>query len=89
MNDNDSRIVRIENKIDKVVEHIGSIDVTLSAQHVSLAEHIRRTNALEAKVQPIEKHAAMVSGALKLIGMMSVIATIAMGIVEVLNYIKR
>jgi hypothetical protein len=59
------RLERIESKIDKVVEHIGSIDVTLAKQSVILDEHIRRTNILEKKFEPVEEHVASVHTSLK------------------------
>lgn len=74
----DKRLERIEEKLDKVVEHIGSIDITLATQHVSLAEHIKRTAMLEEQIIPINKHVNMVKGA---IALLTILATIA-GIVS-------
>lgn len=67
---------RLEHKIDVIAEKIGSIDVTLAKQHVSLAEHIKRTAILEKEIKPIQKHVAMVNGALKLIGIVAILAEI-------------
>lgn len=67
---------RIEEKLDKVVEKIGNIDVTLAKQSVILDEHVRRSNLLEAKMLPLEKHVAVVNGALKFLGTMAILATI-------------
>lgn len=75
-----NRLERVEEKLDKVVEHISSIDVTLAKQHISLKDHIRRTELLEQQVEPIKKHVNMVQGALKLIGLVSV----CLGIVELI-----
>jgi len=75
----DKRLDRIEKKLDDTNEHLSSIDVTLAAQHVSLKEHIKRSDMLEAKLAPVEKHVAMVSGALKLIGFMAAIIAIIEG----------
>lgn len=85
----DERDVRIENKLDKVVEHIGSIDATLAAQHVSLTEHIRRTNLLEQEIAPIKKHVNMVSGALKLILILAAIGGGIEGVVALLTYLGK
>jgi len=41
------RIERIEQKVDEVQKSISNIDVTLAEQHVSLKEHMRRTDLLE------------------------------------------
>lgn len=69
----DKRLDRLEDKIDIVVTRIGAVDSTLSAQHVSLTEHIRRTELLEAEVKPIKRSVAMMEGALKLLGVLAVI----------------
>lgn len=58
---------RLEIKVDRVLERVGAIDVTLGAQHVSLVDHIRRTALLENQMEPIKTHVTRVQGALKLI----------------------
>lgn len=67
---------RIFDKIEKIEEHIGSINVTLGKQEVtlfkqeeSLTEHVKRTNILQNKI-------SMAEGVLKFIGLLGVIATI-------------
>jgi archaellum component FlaC len=84
----DESLTRIENKLDKVQDKIGAIDVTLASQHVSLVEHIRRTELLEKDVAPIKKHVAMVHGGLKLVGLISLIAGIVQGAVSILAFLK-
>lgn len=74
----DTRLIRIETKIDDTNDHLASIDVTLSAQHVSLKEHIRRTAILEEDLKPIKRHVDMMNGALKLLG----VITLVIGIIE-------
>jgi hypothetical protein len=51
----DERDIRVEDKLDKVMEHISSIDSTLAVQAASLNDHIRRTELLEAAVVPMKK----------------------------------
>ncbi len=85
----DERSTRIEQKLDKVVEHIGSIDVTLGKQHVSLCDHIRRTELLEQEIAPIKKHVNMVSGALKLILVLAAVGGGIEGIVALLTYLRK
>lgn len=85
----DSRIARIEDKIDHVVERLSSIDSTLSAQHVSLKEHIRRTDLLESQVKPIEKHVTMVHGAIKLVGLVALLAGIAEGSLAAIELLRK
>ena len=74
----DNQLDRIENKIDKHGEHLSSIDVTLAAQHQSLKDHMRRTELLEAKLEPIEEHVANLNGILKFIGFLSVLVGLAL-----------
>jgi hypothetical protein len=72
----DDKLTRIEMKIDKIQEHIVGIDITLAKQHVSLDEHVRRTNLLEEQLRPVEQHVTMVSGVIKLLGALALMATI-------------
>lgn len=66
----------MSSKLDLIVDKIGKIDVTLAAQHVTLEEHIRRTEILEKQIVPITKNMNMVQGAVKLIALAGVIATV-------------
>lgn len=72
-------------KLDKLDIRLGSIDSTLAAQHESLKDHIRRTEILESRIVPVEKHVVMTQGALKFIGILSLLA----GIVEVFLWTKH
>ncbi len=67
---------RLEKKIDKALEHISSIDSTLSAQHESLKIHIHRTNLLESKMEKQEAFSNKISGALKLLGSAGIIMAV-------------
>jgi len=85
----ETRLERIENKLDKIDNRISSIDITLSNQHQSLKEHMRRTELLEVAIEPIKVHVSMVHGALKLLGAFAVIAASIEGIVALLTYIRH
>lgn len=85
----DQRIVRIEDKIDKVMEHVGSIDTTLAAQHESLKLHMHRTDLLEKALNPIQEHVMIVKGAIQLLGAIVVMATFAAAVIEILSYLRR
>ncbi len=74
--DDQDRLDRLEKKIDKVLDHVANHDVTAARQQVSLDEHIRRTNILEHKFEPVQKHVAMVNGALKVISALGISALI-------------
>lgn len=84
----DDRQIRIEDKVDKIIDKIGSIDVTLAAQHVSLTDHIRRTELLEKEIEPIKKHVSMVHGAMKLIGLGTVLASVVEAILSIMSHLK-
>lgn len=75
-NSDEKRLERIEAKLDDVSDHLGSIDATLSAQHVSLREHMRRTAILEAEIKPLKTHMDMVKGVAKFISMAAAVAAI-------------
>lgn len=82
----DTKIDRIENKIDRVSERLSSIDSTLSAQHVSLVEHIKRTEMLEAQVEPIKSSVAMAEGALKFLALLALLVGTAAGAIKVIEF---
>lgn len=65
------KIDKVIDKLDKMDERLDRIDVTTAKQGVVLEEHVKRTNALEAKIDvhetkvekelaPIRKHIALV-----------------------------
>lgn len=76
---------KLEDKIDIISEKITSIDVTLAKQSTILDEHIRRTNLLEEKLAPIEKHVHMVNGALKTVGFMAIVLGVIEGILKLIG----
>ena len=67
---------RIEDKLDKIVDTQVEQAVTLARLTVSVEDHVMRTNILQEAIEPIKRHAAMVEGALKLIALMGIAATI-------------
>lgn len=85
----DDKLHRIEEKVDKVVDSIARIDVTLAAQHESLKYHIKRTDMLETDIKPLEAHVHAVQGILKMVGLVSVMAGVVAAMVEVLTYFRR
>lgn len=85
----DPRIIRIEDKIDKLGSHLGSIDVTLAAQHESLRDHIRRTQLLEGTIEPLKKHVEQVSGALKFLGLVLGAISVLAAVAEILTYLRK
>lgn len=93
---NDERGKRIESKIDSIQQDVREILITQGKHHVTLEdqagdlrEHIRRTDLLEQQIKPLETKAAMIEGALKLIGILAVLAGIIEGVVALLEYLKH
>lgn len=72
----DKRLERIEAKVDDVSDHLAAIDGTLKGQHITLREHIRRTELLEAAIIPIKRHVYMIQGAGALIALLATIAAL-------------
>ena len=89
----DDRLLRIENKLDKIEESCDHINVTLAAQHVSLKEHMRRTSLLEQKIGPLEKTATIARSHVKLVlklgAALTAIAGIVGVIIAILEYVKK
>jgi transposase-like protein len=67
---------RVEDKLDIISAKISSIDLTLAAQHISLEQHIKRTNLLEEEIKPVKKHVDMMNGAAKLLSFIAMTAAI-------------
>lgn len=72
----DDRLIRIEDKIDKITEHVGNIDVTMAKNTVILDEHIKRTAQIEDALIPIKAHVDKVKGAVALISLLAGMAAI-------------
>lgn len=85
MDDLKRQLDRLETKIDDQNEHLANIDVTLATQSTQLREHMRRTSLLEQEVRPIRKHVAMVSGALKFLGIVASILAITAALHELMK----
>lgn len=80
---------KVEIKIDKMLDKIAKIDSTLAAQHESLKEHMRRSDALEKYIESVEKdvtplqaHVNMVKGAGKVIAVAGSILALIFGIIK-------
>lgn len=85
----DKKLEQIENKIDKLSDRLGSIDVTLAKQHESLKDHIRRTEILEDAIDPIQKHVLMVNSMTKIIGAVILAIGALEGIFAILTYLRK
>lgn len=79
------RFNRFESKLDKISEKQSEMNATLAVNTDQLAVHIKRTAALEERIEPIEKHVMWVQGGLKLIGGLSILAGLAAAIKELIH----
>ncbi len=70
------RIERIEAKVDDISEKLCETNVILGAQHESLKLHMKRSDLLEEAMKPLQRHVAMVDGALRLLGILATIVAI-------------
>ena len=73
----------METKIDKILEHIHSMDITLARNTDSLELHVKRTNILESQVKEVQRHTHLVEGGFKLLGLLSLILGIIGGLIHV------
>lgn len=81
----DKRLERIELKLDDVADEQARMNVILGQQHISLKEHVRRSNLLEAQMKPLQKHVYMVEGFFKYVGAIAVILGALATLFEVLR----
>jgi hypothetical protein len=87
----DKLIQKIAAQLDKVAEDISEMKVIQAKQEVSLSDHIRRTELLEegqekvfSELKPIQRHVDQVSGALKFVGLLSLVIGIIAGIIAII-----
>lgn len=66
----------MQETLNRIQEDLSSINVTLAEQAVTLKEHIRRTALIEADLVPIKTHVNQVNGAIKFLGIVSVLVGI-------------
>lgn len=79
----------LDKKVDAIRESIHSIDKTLIRQEEQLAHHIKRTElaeksieAMQKQVEPISRHVSRTEGALKMLGIVSLVLGIIYGFVK-------
>ena len=72
----------MEAKIDKIIEDVSEIKITMAVNTGSLKEHMRRTIMLEKKVEPINQ-------SYKVLGGVVTLCFIVAAIVEILTYFRH
>lgn len=77
---------RFEFKLDRIDQRMNNVDITLAKQSEILDIHVKRTNILEDSLKPVQRHVAMVDGAIKFLGLLGVITAIIEAIVMILRH---
>ena len=87
----EEKLGRIMDKIDSIDSSLNEMSITLAKQEVSLSEHIKRSNLLEERIEilreemkPVEKHVMYMHGALKALGVVSILVGIAVAVKQLL-----
>ena len=80
-----SQLDHLHRKTDKILD--SHMDMTrLMGMHTEqLAEHMRRSRLLEEQLSPIKKSVAQAEGAIKLLGLISIIAGIVVAAVKLIT----
>jgi hypothetical protein len=79
------KLDRIEDKIGKIEDHMQKQEVNLARLTVSVEEHVKRSNLLEAKMKPIEDRVNLVDAAFKIVIALSIMATIIGALYQVIG----
>lgn len=87
---------KFERQLDSLDSRLDSVDKTLVKQEANLGEHMRRTelaetqiNGIQDDLKPIKRHVAMVEGALKGMGIVATIISVAVGIIKILGLVIK
>ncbi len=82
--------IRIEDKLDSMSDKINDIAIVQSKQEENLREHMRRTALAEENIQrlhdelrPIQAHVTVVTGIIKIVGLLATIITVIIGILDI------
>ena len=75
-------LTRIETKLDKVSDDITDIKVTMTRNTATLEEHVRRTDILEKKVQPMWTTYKIIAGVISLTFLIA-------AVVEIMSYYRK
>ena len=83
-------------KFDKLDERLESFEkaqaeanIIAAKQEVNLEQHIKRTEMLESRMEPVERHINILNGALKAIGAGAVVVSLITGILKLLEYVRH
>lgn len=80
------RVQDIDSKLDKVLDGINTLSVQLGKLEVKTQGHDQRISDLEVIAKKVESHVDKVNGIGIFFGWIGVIATIATGIMAIVNF---
>lgn len=91
----DKEVIKaILEEIKMVREELMTMKIVAVKQEQNLKEHMRRsdelekqTNLIRLEMKPLQKHVAFVDATMKLVGALSLIATIVLAFLEVKKYL--
>ncbi len=83
-----SDIKRIEDKIDKIVDIQGNQAVTLARLTDSVEHHIKRTDALEERFQPVQEHVNDLKAVIRILKIMGMFTGVVVSILEIIHWFK-
>jgi hypothetical protein len=75
----------LNNKVESIDSRLDRVDITLAKQSVVLAEHVKRSNAIEAKLVPVEKHVQKIEGVIQALGVVSLLVAVVSGILKIFH----
>lgn len=83
-----SDIKRIEDKIDKIVDIQGSQAITLTRLTDSVEHHVKRTDALEARFQPVQEHVDDLKAVIRILKIMGLFTGFIVSILEIVHWFR-
>lgn len=85
----EDKLNRIEEKIDKLDDHLASIDNTLFAQSLTLDEHQKRSTSSEARIAILEKWKMMFDAVLKVGGGLMALAGAIYTVAKIIELLSK
>lgn len=79
-----AQLASIASKQDRQQETLVKLQELAAVHNSQLAEHMRRTEQLETAIQPMQKHVSQVDGAMKLLGLISLLVGVIVAIHKLL-----
>ncbi len=80
---------RLLDQMDRMSGQLASIDKTLAVNTAELVVHIKRTEQLEARVEPIERHVQRVGAMALLFGYFAGFVSIVAGVLKIISFFQH